>query len=565
MNQSYTYNPQVWFSATVVLFMLALGIQAWRHRNVPGAIPFAIACLFGSLWAAGSVLEYAAITNSLKLVWFKTQIIFQLPATVAVTCFVFEYAWPGRWLTRRNLLILSLPLLLATGFSLTNESHHLMWTSFEFNKSVLPTLGPAGIFFLSFGFGLGLINLAVFIWLFLRFPQLRWPVAIMAFGQFTTRVLYFLELAKVFDTNLPLDILGIAFTFLMYIIALFGFKLFDPIPLAMQIVMQKSHDGMLVLDAKQNLVNLNPAALQMLGCSKKTCLGKPIDVLLPQHKDIIQNLMSTGTKQAEIQLQKGDQERSYQLEVSSIKDWHEVDLGNLLLLRDVTAQKNAQAQIIEQQRALATMRERWRLSRDLHDNMAQVIAFVSVQGQAVRQLLSQGDLSAADTHLARLVETAREADVDVRESILGLRVTLDEHGFYPALEQYLMQYQKNYAIHTELIKPDSVQECRLDPLVSAQLLAILQEALTNIRKHANAQHVEVKFETEPDWITVTVRDDGLGFKPGASDAATGEHIGLRVMRERAEEIGSTLSLHSEPGKGTQVIVRVPLKIGRTNG
>jgi hypothetical protein len=101
MRQAYALTPQIWLSLTAVIFLLALTLQAWRHRQVAGAIPFAIACLFATFWAAGSVLEYAALELATKIFWFKFQTFFQLSSTTAATCFVLEYAWPGRWLTRR--------------------------------------------------------------------------------------------------------------------------------------------------------------------------------------------------------------------------------------------------------------------------------------------------------------------------------------------------------------------------------------------------------------------------------------------------------------------------------
>lgn len=564
MDQSYAYTPQIWLSVLSVLFLFGLAFLALRHRHVAGAVPFAIACLFSTLWAACSVLEYSAVDFATKLFWFKAQVFFKLPATTAITCFVLEYAWPGRWLTRRNLVLLSIVPLAAIGVTLTDNLNHLMWIGFEYGQSVVPQLNLAGKFFIAYAIGLGILNILVFLWLFVRSPEHRWPVLIMAFGQVVTRVLYVLEVDQIVRTDLPLDMFGIVFTFLMYIIALFGFHLLDPIPLAMQMVITQMCDGMLVLDSEGKLTNMNPAAQKILACTKKRCLRKPILELMPDYQEEISSLLTGNLAQTEIHIEQNQQDFYYVLQVSAIKDWHEVELGHLLLLRDITSEKHAQAKIIEQQRSLATLKERSRIARDLHDNLGQVVAFVNTQGQAIRRLLSQGDISSADAQVARLVEAAQEADMDIRESLLGLRVAISEQGFFPALSQYLAQYEKNYAIQTKLIKPTYLEECRLDPQVETQLLGILQEALTNARKHAKAHNIEVKFEPGLGWTNVTIKDDGQGFDTNTLSNASGEHIGLRVMRERAEEIGSSLSLHSEPGHGTQVVVRVPLKLGGNN-
>ena len=99
-----------------------------------------------------------------------------------------------------------------------------------------------------------------------------------------------------------------------------------------------------------------------------------------------------------------------------------------------------------------------------------------------------------------------------------------------------------------------------EPLVEVQLLRILQEALTNVRKHANASCVRISFALEDGWALINVHDDGRGFDPDASSAGMEEHIGLRVMRERAEEVGGSLSLQSASGQGTELVVRVPVKV-----
>ncbi len=90
-------------------------------------------------------------------------------------------------------------------------------------------------------------------------------------------------------------------------------------------------------------------------------------------------------------------------------------------------------------------------------------------------------------------------------------------------------------------------------------MRILQEALTNVCKHANARSVRIAFVLEDGWARVSVHDDGRGFDPEASSARSEEHVGLRVMRERAEEVGGTLSLQSGSEQGTELVVRVPMK------
>jgi PAS domain S-box-containing protein len=559
---TYAYTPQIWPSVLTVMLLISLSIYSGHRRSLPGVTPFLIGCLFAAAWAAGNVMEVAAQDLAAKIFWFKFQAVWQLPVIIAVACFVLEYAWPGRWLSRRNLALLSIPALLALALILTNDLHHLIWRGFVYDGKVTPPRGLGNWIIVAYGYGLTILNLVIFAWLFQRSQQHRWPVMMMVIGQILGRGLYLLQAAQVLQSNLPLGVLAVTMENLMYALALFGFRLFDPIPLARQTAIEQLQSGMLVLDPQGKIVSLNPAAIAILGSFEKRLKGRPIQDLLPAWAQLPEELQSAGVGQAEISLGTGPETCCYQLEVSALSNWRGLAVGRLLLLHDVTEQKQAQAQIVEQQRALAMLQEREQLARELHDSLGQAFAFVNTQGQTIRRLLSRGDLATADEYTSRLVEVAREADVDIRESILGLRVALSGQGFFPVLVQYLTQYEKNYAIHTELEKPDTMLDGTFEPLVEVQLLRILQEALTNIRKHAGAHRVRISFISEAGCGRITVQDDGQGFDPQARSDSFSEHVGLRVMRERAEEVGGHLLVDSTPGQGTRVMVEVPVNSNR---
>lgn len=559
----YACTPTVWLSSTTVVLLLALSIHSWHRRNQPGALPFTVCCLFGALWLIGSVVEYSVADFAIKVAWVKFQTVWQLPATTAATYFVLEYTWPGRWLNRRTVALLFFPSLLALGLILTNNLHHLVWAGFEFDGAVSSLRGPANWAFWAYSYTLGLLNIAIFVWLFTRSPQHRWPVGIMLTGQIGARTVYAMKAAHVIQSDLPFDDWSIAIVFATYGVALFGFRILDPIPMARRRAIAQMREGVLVLDSQDEVVNLNPAAEKILGVPARHAVGCSIRSLLPSCADTGGHLAALSN--AEIELGTRPETRYYALNVSSLKDWRGLEIGSLLLLHDVTDRKRAQAQKIDQQRALAVLREREQLSRELHDKLGQAFAFFSIQGQTIRRLLRRGEISTADAYLERLVEVAREADVDTRDSILGLRVTLGEEGFFPALEQYLAHFERNYGLHTELRNPAKLSSEAFEPLVAVQLLRIVQEALTNVRKHAAASNARITFTVEDARVHVSVRDDGQGFDPAACSDASGEHVGLRVMSERAEEVEGGVSLHSEQGQGTEVRVWVPMRKERERG
>ncbi len=566
MSLSYEYTPYIWPSFLTAVFLIALSAYGWRRRSVPGALPFAIGSLLAALWAAGSVLEVAAVDVAAKIFWARFQAVWQLPATTAISCFLLEYAWPGRWLTRRNLVLLSIVPVLDEVLMLTNDLHHLEWRSFAFDGSVIPQYGPVTWFVIAYSFGLGVINIVVLVWLFLRSPQHRWPVVIMITGQIAARTVFMLDTANIIHSDLPVDILGIGFLFLMYAIVLFGFRIFDPMPLARKTAIEQLHAGMLVLDHDGRVTEMNPSAERILGVPASRAKGQLIKELLPAYPD--GHLADSDETEIELRLPEehrdsvgdGIDVHYYVLTIAPLKDWRGLEVGRLLLLRDVTAQKQAQAQIVEQQRALATVNERERMARELHDSLGQVLGYAGFQVEAAAKLSRDGQGQAAAAQLDRLSSMIRDAHADVREYILNLRSAPSlQQPFFTALQHYLEGFTTNYDIQTHLTVGPGLEDKTFSPDVQLQVFRIFQEALSNARKHGQAHHVEVKFEGGNGRVCMTIQDDGRGFAPDKLETASDQHFGLQFMRERAGQLGGCLKVESAPGAGTQVVLEVPRK------
>jgi signal transduction histidine kinase len=124
------------------------------------------------------------------------------------------------------------------------------------------------------------------------------------------------------------------------------------------------------------------------------------------------------------------------------------------------------------------------------------------------------------------------------------------------LSEYVGHFQARWGVTAKLIVEDA-DALALSPLVEVQLLRVIQEALANVRKHAQARHVWITFKTEDKGVAVIVEDDGKGFEP--DDAQLG-HFGLRLMRERCESVGGSLHVDSAIGQGTRIEARLPLNI-----
>jgi signal transduction histidine kinase len=572
MVSNYAFTPNIWPSIITVLLLIALAIYGGRRRAVPGALPFMVSCLFAALWAAGLLMEYAALEFTTRAAWIQFEMSWQLPILIAVTCFFLDYAWPGRWLTRRNLAMLSIPALIFALLMLTNDLHHLVWSSFEFGPVTLRRLTFLGWTGVAYAFVLTVLSIVVLAWLFLHSPQHRWPVVIMLAGLVVGRTVYFLDKAEFIRAVLPAGMFGMAFEFLMYAIALFGFRIFDPISLARQTVVAQMSDGMLVLDSLGQVSSLNPAAQAILEVPGKQLQGRPIRELLPDQAMLAGDLLPG---RVEICLPGGQKNRYYQMEISPLNDWRGSEIGHLLLLHDVTGQKQAQAQIIEQQRALAMLQEREQLARELHDSIGQILGYAGFQLETVHHHIASGQtalaagqpsqsssqLAVAESQLTRLIDIIAEAHADLREVILNLRVAPSgQQPFFAALQHYVDSFSQNYSLQARLtVAPGASEENLLDMAAQMQVFRIIQEALSNARKHAGASRVQVDFERQDGCLRVCIQDDGQGFDVAQALNAGSSHLGLRFMRERAESIGGSLRVNSTVGAGACVELELPVE------
>ncbi len=215
------------------------------------------------------------------------------------------------------------------------------------------------------------------------------------------------------------------------------------------------------------------------------------------------------------------------------------------------------AQLYQQLRYLATLEERDRLGREMHDHLAQILGYLNVRATMTDDLLSNGRTPEAKESLAELKRVAKIAYTDVREQIFNLRTSVSPRiGLLPTLQEYLAEYHTHYGLETRLVyEHESLTEFPSE--VASQLLRIIQEALTNVRKHAGASQACIRFAHERGIVCIHVEDDGHGFPTDQPGDAKQQSYGLQIMRERAESVGGSLNLDSKPGKGTRVTVCIP--------
>jgi signal transduction histidine kinase len=214
------------------------------------------------------------------------------------------------------------------------------------------------------------------------------------------------------------------------------------------------------------------------------------------------------------------------------------------------------AQLHLRVRDLAVAEERVRIAREMHDGLAQVLAYVNTKAQAVKAYLQKGSSDEAEAQLDQLAVAAREVLADVREGILALRTqTGPDRGLGETVEAFIQRWETQSGIEGQ-VAYDS--ELILNPTVELQLLRIIQEALSNVRKHSSARSARVELKQSESLLLVDVQDDGVGFDPEVSRPGDSPRFGLAIMRERVASIGGTIDFQSAPGQGVRVHLEVPL-------
>lgn len=207
--------------------------------------------------------------------------------------------------------------------------------------------------------------------------------------------------------------------------------------------------------------------------------------------------------------------------------------------------------------SVATLQERERIARELHDGLAQALGALHNMAATGQLRLAKGEVEGIERVLKEMADLSARAYEDVRQSIFGLRIMVSHGlGLIPAITEYLHEFSERSGVRVRLVVEKEVTN-HLAPEVEIQLVRIIQEALSNVWRHAGVRAAVVRLGEDHGMVRVVVEDTGFGFDPSAAPTADGRHFGLQTMRERAESVGGTLAVESTPGAGTRIDVRVP--------
>jgi PAS domain S-box-containing protein len=329
---------------------------------------------------------------------------------------------------------------------------------------------------------------------------------------------------------------------------------------------ENARDAIYVHDLKGNYIRINHAAERLSGFSRDEIIGHNYsEFVAPDHIQYVRDsfcskLARKGETTYEVDVIAKDGRR-VPVEVSSRAIYENgVLVGVQGTARDITERKQAQEalQWFSRQLIEAQEDERRRISRELHDQIGQVLTAVKMGLHSVQQLCAASD---ARAYIKDNIEAVDEALRLVRDLSVDLRPpVLDDLGLATALRWYVDRFAKRTGSQVELLINLPEQRERFSRELETACFRITQEALTNIVRHANASEIVIQLARSENQLLLSIKDNGVGFDPSglrkrAPRAAT---LGLVSMQERAHAAGGTVEIHSRIARGTEVRFKLPV-------
>jgi signal transduction histidine kinase/PAS domain-containing protein len=341
-----------------------VAIYAWRRRPAPGAVPLALLALGAAEWSLGYAVATGFDDLTIRMLLAKIQYPGIVMVPLGMFLLVLEYTGRDQLLTRRNVLWLAAVPLLTLTLAWTNELHGLIWADADvLFQGGLYTLklqyGPFFWFHTVYTYVLLLFSGVLLLWFAIRSPTLqRLQAVTLLAGALLPWIGNFLYLTR-WNPFPQLDLTPFAYSLsgLVLLWGLFRYQLLDVVPIAHDQALDSMREGMLVLDAHDRVVDMNPAMQSIAQVPTSQAIGHPIDVVFGFWPDLVDHIHGDANTETEISLERNGSQHHYDLSVSSLTNWRDRLTGRLVVLYDVTKRRSAEKALRDHADRLETMRE----------------------------------------------------------------------------------------------------------------------------------------------------------------------------------------------------------------
>lgn len=540
-----------------ILVLTILSVILYQLRRSPGAIPLCLNQISKVVWLTSSLMFTFSKTDQERLLWaYIASAAVSWPPAMWFLFVIRFYQMNGilSRLARYGVTLLLCLLMLSLGYEYFMQPGWY-WRSYSITGQTLTyTWGKVGGLTFLYNYLITIIGMLVSLWWIFVLKGFRRRqalyITIVPLFVFVTHALNRLHIFPPFvPMMIGLLLSGIYTTWLLY-----RWRIYTILPLAHETISKNMNDGLMVIDDQGYLVEMNETARSLFQ-DTTSWLGKPFNRLLADWPELIRLVDSSDELHREVSRQYPEGIRYFIVEMTPLVPTAGRVIGKVLLLKEITRQKQDQARLMEQEKALSTLTERNRLGRELHDTQGQFPGYVKTQTQAIRMLLQRGRPEDAGRQLEQLISAADDAFSDARESITGLSIAAQDWDFFSKLQEWLDRFRAMSGIEVKASLPAVTPQVWLKPEAELHLLRIIQESFTNVRKHAGATEIRLNFNCEGQQLAVNISDNGCGFEQQATDGSGS--YGLKNIQQRLDEMGGSCSISSTVGSGTMLTVLMP--------
>ncbi len=577
--------PYIITLVLVAVVASVLTTSAWRHRTTPGAPAFALLMLTVVIWSLGYALELSSATLPAKLFWTRIEYLGIVILPAAWLAFACHYTGYESWLGRRAIVVLTIEPLVILLLIWTNESHGLFWRTIALAPgdplfAWRATRGVAYWVHAGYTYLLLLSGTTLLIGVLLRAPQLyRGQAAGILLSALVPWVSNGLYLAGV-NPLAPLEPTPFAFLITGVVLAwtVFRFQLLELIPVARHRVIDELAEGMLILDRDNRIVDVNPAACQLLGRAADAVIGQPATTILAGWPAMLVQDWAIGVLQAELAVVEGACPRYFELRSSPLHTRAGRVMGRVIVVHEITARKEVDAAEAARHAAEAANRAKSdflaQMSHELRTPLNAILGYTQI-------FKRDRTLTPRQQEGIEIMHQSGEYLLQMINDILD--VAKVEAG---KLELQSVPVSLPHFLHilTEMVRGRAEQKglaftYQLDPTLpkgvyvdEKWLREVLLNLLSNALKYTEAGRVELSVAAisplgemgDTARVRFQVTDTGIGIAPealeaiftpfyqvsGLSSNIEGTGLGLAISRRLVELMGGELQVKSVPGQGS---------------
>ncbi len=576
--------------AIAVVVDVLVASYAWMRRATPGGLYLALIMSAAAIWALANAAEFAAPAMADKIFWGKASYVGIVNVPPLWLLFTLSYSQRTHWFTRRRLIVLWIVPAIILGLVMTNELHHLVWPRITPDPNAPDLMliyehGPGVWLNALYSYPLLMLAIIGLVQVALSSAQLyRRQAAALLIGVTIPLAVNIFYIAG-FRPLPGLDLTPMAFslTGLMMALGISRFQMLDIVPVARDSLIESINDGVLVLDVRSRLVDVNPAACRMIGLDAEHAIGQPVGALLAQWGELVERFRDTLEAQVEIAPQAGSGAPWLELRISPLYDRRKRFTGRLIALHDITARKRVEealylyARELEASNAeldafahtvahdlknpLATLAGFGDLLEQKHTAMssAQLATSANNMARSARRMINiidellllasvrkMEEVSTGPLDMAAIVAAAQERLQDIINASQG-KIVLPPAwptaiGYAPWIEEVWVNYLSN-----------AIQYGGAPPLVEVGF-DVAREAVDKLPTF------QVRF-----WV----RDNGAGLTPEEQARlftlftrldqarAKGHGLGLSIVRRIVEKLGGQVGVESEINWGSTFWFTLP--------